>query len=341
MQSHPLEPLGWYFEYLDRLATLELKNRPKQQGGTEIRYQAARAFHGGRSICGQIAQALSGLSRGATVLLVTGTGNPEWLPYGETDGPSGVAVMARVFAALGIRSCILSEARFLPGVLASVRAAGVPLLEESSWRTRENAAWGLEFPTGAEIAHDFTQSLLDKLGPVAAGFFIEKPGPNHLGVFHNSSGKPKSSDWVAHAHLLCEALRARNSITIGIGDGGNEIGFGPIREHLLDLLPLGRDCGCPCHGGLLDATIVDWTYPVAVSNWGAYAIATAIALQKNNPDLLPSWSEIAASIGAPIAHGAYDGFTGMAMPHTDAVSLEGNQSVWQLMIEVLRLARGV
>lgn len=339
MPRAPDHALDWYFEYLDRLATQELKNRPTQQGGTDLRYRAARDFHAGRAICGQIAGALVALRRGSTVVLVTGTGNPEWLPQGETDGPSGVAVLSRVLSGLGVRSCILSEARFLPGVIASVRAAGVPVLEEGSWRQRENAAWALEFPTGAAAAPAFIGDLLERLGPVGAGVFIEKPGPNALGVFHNSSGKPKDPDWVAHAHRLCEALAAQGIVTVGIGDGGNEIGFGPIRERLLDALPLGRVCGCPCQGGLLDATEVDWTFPVAVSNWGAYAIAVALALLVDRPQLLPSWAEVAASIAAPIAHGAFDGFTGMALPSTDAVSLEANQGLWQLMLEVLRLAR--
>src|SRR5690606_18364129 len=108
---------------------------------------------------------------------VTGTGNPEWLPHGETDGPSGVAVLARCLGALGVRTCILSEARFLPGVRASVQAAGVPLLQEAAWLKRTNAALCLEFPMGADAAMPFIDDLMARLPKVSAAFFIEKPGP--------------------------------------------------------------------------------------------------------------------------------------------------------------------
>jgi hypothetical protein len=328
----------WYFEYLDRIANLELKNKPAQQGGTALRYQVAREQQGGTSICEQIARAILPVRAGSTIILVTGTGNPTWLPQGETDGPSGVAVLARVLAALGIRTCVLSEERFLPGIAASVQAGGTPLLSEDSWRQRTNAAIALPFPTGALAAGPFIQDLLDRLPDVAAGFFIEKPGPNAKGVFHNSSGKPKDSDWVAHAHLLANALSTRGALTIGVGDGGNEIGFGRIREQLVAVHPYGRDCGCPCHGGLLDATAVDLLLPASVSNWGGYAIAGAIALASGRLDALPDWTEVRRSIAAPLQHGAFDGYSGLAVDTVDGTSRAANEAIYKLMGEVLRLA---
>jgi len=328
----------WYYEYLDRIANLELKNKPSQQGGTDLRYRVARQEQGGVSLCGQIAQMLYTIPVDSTVVLVTGTGNPEWLPHGETDGPSGVAVLARTFAALGVRSCILSEARFLPGVAASVQGCGTPILQEESWRQRRNAALMLPFPTGSDAAIPFIDDLLARLPNVAAGIFIEKPGPNQLGVFHNSSGKPKDEDWVAHAHQLVNALRARQLPTVGVGDGGNEIGFGRIREKLAGLHLHGRDCGCPCGGGLLDDTKVDLLFPAAVSNWGGYAIASALALIHGRPGILPDWVDVHRSIAAPIQHGAFDGYSGLAIDTVDGTSASANEAVYRLMGEVLRLA---
>lgn len=328
----------WYYDYLDRIANLELKNKPAQQGGTELRYRTARELQGGAPITQQIANALLPIRPGSTVILVTGTGNPTWLPQGETDGPSGVAVLARVFAMLGVRTCVLSEERFLSGVAAAVQAGGTPLLQEQSWLQRTNGALALPFPTGEQAAGPFIRDLLAKLPNVAAGFFIEKPGPNVEGVFHNSAGKPKDSDWVAHAHLLVNALRERGALTVGVGDGGNEIGFGRIRDQLADMHPFGRNCGCPCHAGLLDATVVDLLLPASVSNWGGYAIAYAIALASGQPSILPDWAEVHRSIAAPIAHGAFDGYSGLAVDTVDGTSRIANASVYQLMGEVLRLA---
>jgi hypothetical protein len=309
------------------------------QGGTALRYQAARDAQGDKALCGQIANMLAPRLADSTVLLVTGTGNPVWLPHGETDGPSGVAVLTRIFSSLGVRTCVLSEARFLPGVAGAVLAGGTPLLPEDAWRQRRNAALAVEFPEGAAAAPTFIDDLLARLPDVSAAFFIEKPGPNTLGVFHNSSGKPKADDWVAHAHLLNDRLRERGVLTVGVGDGGNEIGFGKIRDRLIDVHPYGRDCGCPCHGGLLDATQVDVQFPASVSNWGAYAIAAALALALGRFDLLPAWDEVARTISAPVNEGAFDGYTGQSTATVDGTSLAANQAIYALMTETLRLAR--
>ncbi len=330
--------LEHYFESLDRLANLEFKARPGALGGTDLRYRAARQAQGHTALTGQVARALLARLPGSTVVLVTGTGNPVWLPRGETDGPSGVAVLARALAAMGVRTCVLSEARFLPGIVASVRAAGVPLLEETGWRQRGNAALALEFPTGADEGRAFANALLPRLPDVSAIVFIEKPGPNAAGVFHNSSGKPKAGDWVAHAHLLAPLARDRGLVTVGVGDGGNEIGFGRVREALADVHPWGRDCGCPCHGGLLDATEVAYLLPASVSNWGGYAIATGLVLASGCYGILPPWADVERSIAAPLEAGAVDGYSGLAVPTVDGTSPSASHAIYSLMLETVRMA---
>jgi len=142
-------------------------------------------------------------------------------------------------------------------------------------------------------------------------FFIEKPGPNTRGVFHNSTGKPKDADWVAHAHRLTQAARDRGVPTIGVGDGG---------------------------GDLLDATQVDFLFPVSVSNWGCYAIAAALALATGRGALLPPWDDVLRSIVAPIACGAFDGYSGLALPSVDGTSIHANRAIHELMSEVIRQA---
>jgi hypothetical protein len=106
------------------------------------------------------------------------------------------------------------------------------------------------FPLGAENGKLKVDELLAEYPDAVAGLFIEKPGPNDRGVFHTSSGKATASDGVAHLHLLAEALTASDRVTIGIGDGGNEVGFGTIGRALEASLPLARSCGCGCGGGI-------------------------------------------------------------------------------------------
>ena len=326
-----------YFNYLDQIANLELKNRPALQGGTEPRYALARKKQGNEPLTGQISAMIANRIGPGAVLLTTGTGNPEWLPEGETDGPSGVAALARLFGSLGIRSCVVAEERFLPAIKAAVQAAGTPLMSPKAWASRNNGALCLPFPEGSQAAPAFVNELLSLSEAWQAAFFIEKPGPSSAGRFHNSSGAPKDTEWLGHLHVLAKEAKKRGVPTIGIGDGGNEIGFGIIASELMEQYPKIYGCACQCPTGLLDSTELDYLFPAAVSNWGAYAIVAATAIRLGRPELMQEWPEIKGTIEAPLAHGAFDGYSGLSLPSVDGVSLVANQAIYHLMQEVVRL----
>src|SRR5690606_25489968 len=135
-----------------------------------------------------------------------------------------------------------------------------------------------------------------------------------------------------------EAARRRGVPTVAVGVGGNVFGFGMVRQALADAHPVARECGCPLPGGLLGATAVGFLLPAAVSNWRAYAIAAALGLAAGRRDLLPDWPAVERSIAAPLASGAYDGYSGLAEPTVDGTSPSANHGIHQLMDEVLRLA---
>ena len=79
--------------------------------------------------------------------------------------------------------------------------------------------------------------------------------------------------------------------------------------------------------------------PASVSNWGGYAIAGAIAIELGRFNLLPTWSEVAQTIIAPTAAGAFDGYSGQPTATADGTSLEANQAIYALMLEALRMAQ--
>lgn len=332
--------LAAFYEYLDHLASTELKTHSVLQGATRIRYNAARRKQGEHALSAIAADCiLRALKPGAVVLLSTGTGNAVWLPRGETDGPSGLAVLARVFTNLQHRVCVLAEKHYLPGIVAAVEAAGVPTLEEGNWRQRPFGTLPVEFPLGRAAAEAFVDPFLDGMPEAAVALFLEKPGPNIKGVFHNSSGRPKPPESLGHLNWLAERCRARGIATGAVGDGGNEIGFGIVQSELAAAHPYGKECGCPCGHGIIDATAVDFLLPAAVSNWGGYAIAAAIAMSLKKSTLLPTISEVEATIRAPLAHGAFDGYSGMSVPTVDGTSLEANRALYQLILEVTCLAQ--
>jgi hypothetical protein len=330
------QPLAFY-EYLDQIVNLELKAKRALQGATQIRYAAARKLCG-RPLSRIAADLILRLSPSSLIFISTGAGNPATLPKGETDGPSGVAFLTSVLNALGYPVCIVSENHFLPAIMASLTAMNIPIAKNSPGPRDPIGAFASPFPLGPDTADEHVRKLLDQHPKASAAIFIEKPGPNAAGVFHTSGGKPKQSTTVGHVHRLAEIGRERGLLTIAVGDGGNEIGFGRIRAEIAEAHPLGQDCGCPCHLGILNGTEVDCLFPAAVSNWGAYAIATAITIAARQTELLPKKEAVGKTVHASLAEGANDGYSGLNVPLVDGTSLEANEAVYQLCLEVARLS---
>lgn len=322
-----------YFESLDDLMNVEFKAKRALLGGTRLRYAAAREA-AGEPMTLQAARLLTEIPAGTTVFMTTGAGNPRTLPEGETDGPSGTAFLAHVLHARGHKIVLLSDAAFLPGIVASFEAVGLPV----NGRGKDCGVFAAAFPLGPEEGRLTAEKLLREYPDAAAGIFIEKPGPNDRGVFHTSSGKPKDPASVAHLHLLAEGLAAKGLVTLGICDGGNEVGFGRVGRALEATMPLARDCGCGCGGGIVNATQVNCLVAASTSNWGAYAVAIAVALLSGDDSGLPPPRAVRASVEASVRAGANDGYSGQNVSTVDGTALEASEAIYQLCLEVVRQA---
>ena len=118
----------------------------------------------------------------------------------------------------------------------------------------------------------------------------------------------------------------------GLRDGGNEVGFGAIYSEALELVPLGRDCGCPCGGGIICTTATELLFPAAVSNFGAYAVACALGVLVGRPAVCPQPDHVGSAIAAAIGEGCVDG--GTFYPHVladDGIPLKGVEHVVGVM----------
>lgn len=321
-----------YYRSLDDLVNVEFKAKRPLLGGTRLRYEAAAAA-AGEPMTLQAARLLVNLPTGSTVFLTTGAGNPNTLPKGETDGPSGAAFLARILYARGHTIVVASDPEFLPGVVASFEAVGL------SGGTDRVAFQ--EWPLGEEAGRKATSDLLAKYKDLSAAVFIEKPGPNDRGVFHTSGGKPKKPESVAHLHLLAEALHSQKLATIGIGDGGNEVGFGRLGRALEASMALARDCGCGCGGGVVNATPVDSLVAASTSNWGAYGVAVAYAMETQSREGLPSLGAVRTSVEASVKAGANDGYSGENVSTVDGTTLEASEAVYALCLELLHQAESL
>jgi len=126
-------------------------------------------------------------------------------------------------------------------------------------------------------------------------------------------------------------MNAEGKLTIGIGDGGNEIGFGKIYEGAREVVDYGKRCRCPCHEGIVTITPTRHLYPVSVSNWGAYALAASLAAMTgeftllHTPDKELQLLEIASRVDCR------DGATGQARNWVDGIPGETSAAIVQIL----------
>lgn len=94
---------------------------------------------------------------------------------------------------------------------------------------------------------------------------IERVGKNKSGMYLSMKGQDLS-DWVDPIDSLFEeAVDNPLVTTIGIGDGGNELGMGKVNEAVQQHITNGAEIGCVVGSDILIAA--------GVSNWAGHALA--------------------------------------------------------------------
>ena len=158
-------------------------------------------------------------------------------PSFESDGPLGATFISWVFSCLDIAVDIRADAALLHSV--------------SQW--------------------DQPSTFRRIISHVLA---LERPGPTYDGTFRTMRGIDISSHHEAvHAKYVADAVLP-GVVTIGIGDGGNEIGMGKISPKIMTAnIPSGAAVHCRIG--------TDYLIVAGVSNWGAYALAAGVALVRS------------------------------------------------------------
>jgi hypothetical protein len=256
------------------------------------------------------------------VAIITGFfmpyGNP---PAAETDGPIGCAQLAAGLHRVGITVRIVTDSMCFHAVKVAVIAAGVPA----------NVAFDI-VPV-ADNSNDAIASILNLWEslekPVSHVISIERAGPSDDGIIRNMKGQD-ITDHNAPLHLL---FNNKKFISVGIGDGGNEIGMGNIpREIIKENIRYGERIAC--------ITTCDYLIVCGVSNWGATAFLAALSL------LRPEWKsailqglnpEVEFQILETIVNGglAVDGITGVQSLTVDNLFWHFHAQVLQMMIQII------
>lgn len=220
-------------------------------------------------------------------------------PAAETDGPAGAALLARGLTWAGLDCRVLTDApcrAACAAALAGARLEGIPL--DAGTVHEVVAAW--------------------RAAGIDWAISIERCGRTADGTLRNMRGE----DIGAHATPLDDVFTAGPWHTVGIGDGGNEVGMGA--------LPAGLIAGHVRHGATIACvTPADHLVVAGVSHWGAYAMLGALAVVR--PDwrfgLLSALNPITDRevLEALVAYGpAVDGVTLTRTPTIDGVGMEAH-----------------
>ena len=324
-------PASRILETIDRICLLGGTGGTGRARELATLYKAARSL-AGEPLCAAAARRLeAALHPGATVLLLTGAGAPPRLPRGETDGPLGAAVLARgLVLAFGARPLVVAEARFRGPIMATLDALadGAP---DSAWRRAVRYA---PFPARRDSAERAAAALWDRVSPVAV-ISIERLGPNSRGVTHNAMGEDVTA---AHAGVesLLTLARRRGVLTIGVGDRGNELGFGSIMARRSRIASLARPCACPCRSTITCTVPAEVVVVASVSNWGAYAMVAGLAIRLGDARLLHHPKDETRMLKACVNAGARDGLSGERGPSVDGLPIRMQRTIVTLLREAVK-----
>ena len=277
---------------------------PARRRPSDLVDQVLALDPGGRGIAaiaraGAAAAAARGLRRARRVLIVTGFAVGPDMP--ETDGPPGAAVLGRALRRLGARVTYVTDRLSAPVLGAALETLGQPRPI-------------VVYPHDGKVA----PGVLAAERPTHL-VAIERPGRNRAGDYLNMRGESVAA-WNAPLDDLF--LTPCGATTIGIGDGGNEIGMGSARVRFARL---GR-----LHARIASIVRVDHLVVAGVSNWGGYGVAAALS-RLTGRDLLHSPELERRLIEACVAAGAADGVTRRREPTVDGLPLATHAAVVELL----------
>jgi len=247
-----------------------------------------------------------------SVNIVTGFFLPRF-GYWETDGPMGAVLLAACLWAGGHCVQLITESGLAP-VLQRVLAAQKVPVRVMVWpddSTRSLAEPPISAPAGQQVHFRQQTTIWPGTGESIecsprpmCWIAVERPGPaytpRHFGQrwpkllptflaqvpshdwdrYHDMSG----NDVTAYHYPTHRFFEGAKSATIGIGDGGNEIGMGKLAwAFLAEHVRHGERIAC--------RVPTDWMIPASVSNWGAYALAAAVCCLREVRDYFLAWAE--------------------------------------------------
>lgn len=249
---------------------------------------------------GELEKSARSLMDASTVMVITGFVIRDVL-RGETDGPLGAVSIVNALTKLGKHAVLVTD-QFSKDML------------ESACKVL-----GLSVPIEA-VQHDnlevFCSNLFLKYQPSHI-LAIERPGRAMDGRCYSMRGED-ISDLVPNTDVLFELAKAKGTPTLAVGDGGNELGMGNVKNQVQVNVDNGdKICAVLCADRLVLA---------GVSNWGGHALAGALSVLSHVP-LLHTVDEEKVMLEKILEKGAVDGCTKKNTLTVDGLSFDENAEV--------------
>ncbi len=224
--------------------------------------------------------------------------------YAETDGPPGAVVIGSALNRLGYNVVHVTD-RYASEIMD---------------KTGGDYSSVVEFPiTDDDASIEFARNLISDLNPSIL-IAIERCGLTDEGKYRNMRGRD-----ITDYNARIDHLFHSNVPSVGIGDGGNEIGMGNLAEEVTTVESLVK---IPC------ITQTTKLMLASVSNWGGYGLAAALsALSGHN--LLPSIEEEQELLRNTVDLGAVDGMSAKQEYKVDGFTLEENSQTLRALHEYL------
>ena len=211
----------------------------------------------------------------------------------ETDGPPGAIAIGNALEQLGYQVVYVTD------------SYGTAVMEA----TKSEAATVIDFPIADDAESEaFAQQLIADHNPSVI-IAIERCGFTDDLKYRNMRGRD-----ITQYTARTDYLFRHHGCTVGIGDGGNEIGLGNVAHEVTTVESLVKE---PC------VTEVSELILASVSNWGGYGLAASLS-KLSGKNLLPSVEEDMATIRKTADTGAVDGMSAKQEYKADGFTLEEN-----------------
>jgi len=232
-----------------------------------------------------------------TGFFITGPNKP------ETDGPSGAIALGNSLESIGFHVTYVTDeiSSFVIKNLTNAEVIEFPITNHESSKTFSK-----------KILHSIQPSILISIE--RCGFTLEKKYKNMAGLD------------ISENNAKIDYLFKNKIPSIGIGDGGNEIGMGNLKTNIPILMPKVQE---PC------VTQTSKLIISSVSNWGGYGLIAALSI-KSNKNLLPSLGDETIRINKSVELGAVDGFSKKNINKVDSFTIEENINKLEKLHQLLK-----